>query len=73
MIREHESAVTSYGAVEVAVGITEHATTGMGTPVVRVYSNDMADLTEAEAHELGLAIVRAGDVVRRFARQAANQ
>lgn len=70
--REHSERVTSFGGVDIAVGQTEHSDGTFGAPHVEVYADDGADLTEAQAHELGMALVRAADTIRR-ARQEASR
>lgn len=67
-IREHSARTSVYGPGEVALGQTERSDGTWKAPHVEVYVNGSGELTEAQAHELGLALVRAGDAIRRSQR-----
>lgn len=77
--RDHASPVSSFGPVEIYFRQTERiyfrqtedSRHVLGAPVIDIFVNDGAsELTEAEAHELGLALVRAGDTIRRLRQEA---
>ena len=69
--RPHFSTGETHGGVMVSVGCAE-LPDGLLAPRVHVYAEDAASLDgmpDDVAHALGLAIVRAGDVVRRYNRE----
>ena len=68
-IRQHSPAeYPIIGGIAVIVAQVEHEDTGMNAPTVMVDADDNApdhELSEADAHELGLALVRAAERIRR--------
>jgi len=69
-VRDHSPAeYPIIGGLAVMLVQIEHEDTGMSAPGVAVDSDTMDTahtMTDAEAHELGMAIVRAADVARRY-------
>lgn len=68
--RYHDQTPVHIGGVTVTLGVEERENEGLGAPRVEIQVEclevDYAEMTDGDAHELGLAIVRAADTARRF-------
>ncbi|QWC85525.1 hypothetical protein KLP28_01715 [Nocardioidaceae bacterium] len=71
--RPHHALTEAHGGVSVSVGATE-LPDGLLPARVQVYVDDSAaeDMHPADAHALGLAIVRAGEAARRWNERQAS-
>ncbi|WP_299057932.1 hypothetical protein [uncultured Nocardioides sp.] len=69
--RYHDDHGVVVGDVTVTVGVEEVLEQGLQAPRVNVTlenldNSDFTELADGDAHELGMAIVRAADTARRF-------
>lgn len=74
LVRNHADAGVLIGSAIVCLTQEDHRSTGMAPARVGVSIDDMRgelELTEAQAHELGMSLVRAADVLRREATRRA--
>lgn len=69
-IRGHAGRSVQIGNVSVFVSAIEREDGVLDKPTVDMWVDfgQSAELTEAQAHELGMALVRAGDMIRRWVR-----